>query len=316
MRYSVVNRFRGALLGAFLGESLASGDETQSQNVEAGNFACLHWGKIFVSVAESLIELGRFDLDDWLQRQQRESPKLDAYKGVSLNMILGTLPITLFFHDNTIKLRQNLLHAVKICHDDPVVRDGTLAVSYALAHSLTEKLNPVTLIPQTISFLGETTTSLPQNLSKVNVLLELGASLERVQAELSREEKLSNAVAMAFYCFLSTLEDYRLSVLRATRNGIYPKATSAITGALSGSYNSTTGIPVNWLCLQKQANSAAWKPSNFSEVIKLADALMYVWSGVYDLSLNSTEVRDCASAMAQSATLSQAIASPRVIRLR
>lgn len=262
------------------------------------------------------MKLGTFDLDDWLQRQQRESPNLDACKGVSPNMILATLPVTLFFHDNTIKLRQNLLHAVKIWHDDPVVRDGTLAVSYALAQSLTEKLNPATLISQTISFLGETTTSLPQNLLKVNVLLEHGASLERVQAELSREEKLSNAVAMAFYCFLGTLEDYRLSVLRATRNGLYPKATSAITGALSGSYNSTIGIPVNWLCLQKQANSAASGLTSFFEMVKLADALMCVWSGVYDLALNSTEVRDSASAMAQSATPSQAIASPRVIRLR
>jgi ADP-ribosylglycohydrolase len=316
MRYSVVNRFRGTLLGAFLGESLASIDEKQPQSLETRNFPSLHWGKILVSGAESLIELGTFDSDDWLQRQQRESPKLDACKAVSPNMILGTLPITLFFHDNTIKLRQNLLHAVKIWHDDPGVRDGTLAVSYALAQSLTEKLNPATLIPQTISFLGETTTSLPQNLSKVNVLLEQGASLEKVQGSLNREEKLSHVVAMAFYCFLSTLEDYRLSILRATRNGIYPKATGAITGALSGSYNSITGIPVNWLCLQKQANSAASEPSSFSEMIKLADALMYVWSGVYDLALHSIEVRDSASAMAQSATLSQAIASPRVIRLR
>lgn len=58
MRYSIVNRFRGTLLGAFLGESLGDNDAKQSQRLETLPATSLHWGKILVLGAESLIETG------------------------------------------------------------------------------------------------------------------------------------------------------------------------------------------------------------------------------------------------------------------
>ncbi|MBW4645438.1 MAG: ADP-ribosylglycohydrolase family protein [Goleter apudmare HA4340-LM2] len=327
MRYSLVSRFRGTLLGALLGARLASSQDKQL------NRRC-DVDKIAVLGVQSLITLGKLDLDDWRERQRQNSLHLDPTDEISPNLILSTLPVALFFHENIIKLRQNLLRVLQIWEDDPVVRDGTLAVGYAIAQILTEKLHPQTLIPEAIAFIGETPTSLPQQLLKVNDLLDRGAGLDRAQAELSKEEKQSSAIAMAFYCFLNTLEDYRLAVSRATRTGdvwceddenLHPQTISAITGALSGAYNSTTGIPLTWQVFYLQPNSTAWGMTNFSQMLKLADGLVAVWSGVYnfDPSPIGLQPEGCVMSGEQaSLLLGEAVdslcvyASPRVIRSR
>jgi hypothetical protein len=309
MRYSPISRFRGTFLGAFLGGSLAYGGKMQPHSY-------LDLGRMAILGTESLITLGRLDLDDWIARQQQESLHLAATDDISIKIIIATLPVALFFHENPIKLRQNLLRVLKIWEDDPIVRDGTLAVGYAIALALTEKLNPLTLIPQTIAFLGETPTSIPKKLLKVQNLLEQGAGLSKAQAEFAREEKLSNTIAMAFYCFLSTLEDFRLAVLRATYNlnstSVSSQATGAIAGALSGAYNGIGGIPVNWQVLLLQSNSPAWGLTSFSQMLELTDAFVAVWSGVYNISLNPKELTDEGCDMA----LLSVYAAPRVIRSR
>jgi hypothetical protein len=305
MPYSLESRFRGTIIGAFLGD-LASGNKEQPKN----------WHEIALLGVESLILRSQLNLDDWIQRQQKEFPHLDISDDVSLKAIIATLPVALFYFDNTVKLRQNLSQAIAIWDSDLVVRDGTLAVGYAIAQCLTEKLDIKTLIPQTIDFIGETPTSLPQTLLKVNNLLFQGAGLERVQGSLSREGKLSKAVAMAFYCFLSTLEDFRLSILRATINSDALSATGAITGALSGAYNSLTSIPVSWQMKLSAPNSGTSRLSNRKQMIELADALVAVWSGVYDLAPYAEDLQQEGYAMSDKQSTLCVSAAPRVIRLR
>jgi ADP-ribosylglycohydrolase len=308
MRYSVVSRFQGTLLGAVLGE-LASNSSHQLQGAGALEITSLHWSPMAILCASSLINLGRFDQQDWRQRLQQEFKKTES----SHCGILATLPVALFFHDNIIKLRKNLLLAAQIWQDEPLVRDGILAVGYAIAQSLTETLAPSTLISQTIEFIGETSTSLPEKLLKINHLLESGAGLERVQSEISKEEKLSYAVALAFYCSLSTIEDFRLSVRRASQIHHCPYM-GGITGALSGAYNSLVGIPVTWQLMLLQA-SGERKQTQASQMLELADTLTAVWSGVYNL-VYPDEVTEKGGAIAPRLGHLQATAAPRVIRSR
>ncbi len=314
MRYSPISRFKGTLLGALLGGSVAPGGKVQFES-------SLDLGRMAVLGIQSLIALGRLDLDDWIERQQEESPHSAATDDISIKIIIATLPVALFFHENPIKLRQNLLRVLKIWEDDPVVRDGTLAVGYAIALALTEKLDPLTLIPQTISFIGETPTSIPKKLLRVQNLLEQGIGLSTAQAEFAKEEKLSNTIAMAFYCFLSTLEDFRLTVLQATHNDnsqvqdtrlLSSQATGAITGALSGAYNGTGPIPVNWQVLLLQRNSPVWGLTSFFQMLELTDAFVAVWSGVYNLTLNPRELTEDGCEVAPLSVY----AAPRVIRSR
>lgn len=318
MRYSLSSRFRGTLLGAVLGDMLGKSTAIIEHRADS------QWNSLAVVGAQSLIRLGRFDVEDWrfgfskesILRQEGVSSLAHAMHLISTKAVIATLPIALFYHENEINLRQNVQQLVTLWQDDSVgaimkasLLDGALALGYAIAQALTEKLNAGTLIGQTIAFLGEPHTQVAQHLAQVQTLLEQGAALERAVSELVRDAWPSTPIALAFYCFLSTLEDLRLSVLRAVKTGYQPQITSAITGALSGAYNSTAGIPSTWrLAGSRRPNAknlATWGITTEAQMLELSDSLVAVWSGMYDQAKYSAEL-----------TPIVAIAAPRVIRLR
>lgn len=317
MRYSVLNRFRGVLLGSFLGEILGSGS-TQGQVL--GGAASIapkqgdahlsptlsDWSQIAACGTESLIRRGQLDLDDWVLHSGITQSSLLLLKNTasSSEAAVATLPMALFFHDDQVKLRQHLLKAAAIWQENSDASEGVLAVAFAIALALTEQLDCTTLIPRTLSYLGKAQTPLVQQLEQVQTLLEQGAGLDTTLTQLRRErsrrsdllELSYTSIALAFYCFLHTPEDFRLSVTRATRTGYQPQITAALTGALSGVYNSIIGIPVGW-------RLAANRISTGDQRLQLADRLLAVWSGVYDVS---------ATEQLQQA----AVAAPRVIQPR
>ncbi len=277
MRYSLLSRFRGCLLGAAVGEAFGGINKQHHLPTE--------WGRVMILGAESLIRHGGFNAEDWHQALLLFAESCQCLSSRDpLGVIVGTLPLFLFYHENEIKLRQNFLTLVDIWHDDLVSRDGALAVGYATLQSLTEKLNRATLIPLTINFLGAP-SPLAQQLAQVQTLLEQDAGLERVVTHLSRDTQPSTPIALAFYCFLSTIEDLRLSISRAARTGYQSQLTSAITGALSGTYNSTVGIPATLRMALSRPDVrplAAWGMKTEADVLELSDYLLAAWSGVYD----------------------------------
>jgi hypothetical protein len=310
MRYSLSSRVRGIFLGALLGKSLAWGNNADKP-CELSQMAVLG--------AQSLITCGRLDIEDWFKRQQQAAVNQAKIQNTSWEeIILATLPVAIFFHENTIKLRDNLLLVLQLWPDDPVLKDVVLAVGYAIAQSLTEKLNPVTFIPDTISFVGKTQSDLPETLAKINVLLTQQATLEKVRTEVNKLETVSNNLAIAFYCFLSTLEDFQLTVLRAAQKEKPGQASSisAIAGALSGAYNSTGGIPITWQNLFLSTNSSEQAFRHFAQILKLADALVAVWSGVYNLAPDANKLTGEEGVMSLELDIPSIFAAPRVIRPR
>ena len=165
--------------------------------------------------------------------------------------------------------------AIEVWHNEnqPEWETAILAVGYTIARALKEKLDPATAIEQTIAYL-KTDNALTELLLQVQILLEKGADLETATTHLCKsatalrerqgegEKKLQTEsivnpgnfipIALAFYCFLNTPEDLRLSVVRAARCGIAGQLTCALTGALSGAYNGVGAIPVEW----RQVSSA------------------------------------------------------------
>lgn len=318
MRYSLSSRFGATFVGAVIGEIIGSSKgvsirrfsypnaikphheqllrrvEQQKYPVEAKYLG----GRLAIIGAERLIQLGRFDLDDWHDAFTKDLLAQDTIKCNPTIAILATLPIALFYHESEIKLRQNLqLALIAVGQDDAMIRDAALAVGYAIALSLNEQINAATLIPQVITFLGEPQTQITQQLLQVESLLNQQAGLERAIATLGRDA--TTPIALAFYCFLSSLEDFRLSTLRAAQTTYQPQITTAIAGALSGSYNSISGIPINW-----RMALPGWD-TNEEEMLQVSDALVSVWSGVYDQVTHPTDSISVA-----------AIASPRVIKPR
>jgi len=306
MRYSLPIRVRGIFLGAFLGESLACGNEKSSQGL-------CDLGKMSVLGSQSLIALGRLDVDDWLNRQQQASLNFTPIKDFWGHIILATLPIVVFYHEDNQKLRENLLQILVAWKVDPMLRDAALAVGFAIAQSLTERIHRLTLIPQTISFLGQTSTSFPERLSKVHTLLTDKSLLGKKPTSPTFALKLEDEITQIFYYFLNTLEDFQLTVLQA----ISSPARGAITGALSGAYNSIIGIPVNWQILSSAINSSlAAERTSFSQMLELCDILLAVWSGVYNRYLNKSVLTDEKCAVLWDWNAGAIFAAPRVIRPR
>lgn len=250
--------------------------------------------------AESLIQLSRVDVEDWQARLSWESTYQNPTHSVSAEAIIATVPIALFSHEYKGKLRQNLQQIVTIWQDDPELQDGALAVGYAIAQSMREKLNPAVLIDKILAFLENSQTPLGLQLRQVQSLLEQSVGLKTSVAQLSLDHSpKTTPIAIAFYCFLSTLEDFRLSVTRAALSGYQPRITGAITGALSGAYNSTAGIPPGWYGALNEPHHTSSR-----EILLLADRLLAVWSGVYEVT------------SAESTQLMSAVAAPRVIQPR
>ncbi|WP_250126136.1 ADP-ribosylglycohydrolase family protein [Chroococcidiopsis sp. CCMEE 29] len=329
MRYSLGSRFRGTLLGAAIGEKiekassfrqrLSSQEQPLAQSLEQQNLPVSSESQLVrltIQGTKSLIRQGKFNLNDWQDALATNSGSVfqtspseqKVINEISTTAIITTLPIALFYHENEIKLRQNLQLALgAVGQDDPESWDGALAVGYAIAQSLKEKLYLADLIPQIISFLGESQTHTRQKLKHVKTLLEQNVGLEQAATELSQDVQPSSAIALAFYCFLSTLEDFRLSTIRAACKSVQPRLTSAITGALSGAYNSTSGIPasVRLELFRTDTQLAGSGMTAETEMLELSDSLVAVWSGVYDQANHEAELTQIA-----------AIAAPRTIRLR
>lgn len=304
MRYSVANRFKGTLLGALVGESIAS------YILPDGN--TLHWSQIAIATAEVLIEKhGRFDQIEW----QHQTDGDVAANSTAID-ILATLPIALFFHENTILLRDSLLQSVEKWRDLPALQEGGLALGYAIAQILNEKITPHNLIEETIAFVNVPSGIISQKLLTVSDLLKNSAGLATAQECFGSPQEQSNSIAMAFYCFLSTLEDFRLGTLRATNTSqtvilVQRAAQGAIAGALLGAYNSMVGIPVTWLMQDKAKLSP--RIISFSRMLKLADVLAVMWSGAYDTRFKSEDLSHTEMFPMYGAS-HQAVAAPRVIR--
>lgn len=319
MRYPLINRFQGTFLGALLGELLAQNPAQQDNNIGS------EVSQILVLVTKSLIEDSKLDINNWRESQPMKSWDLNITVSLFPKAMIATLPVAVFFHENTRKLRQNLLTIVTKWDDDPVLRDSTLALGYAIAQCLSEKLHPRSIIDEIIAFIGETPTPLPQKLLKVKDLLAQGSALETAQTELGREQQLIHALCMGFYCFLSTLEDLPLAVLRATHHdksgrretqNLDVAISSIITGALSGAYNTNLGIPAKWQVMLCPNNFTPGEQTNFSQVLELADALVAVWSGVYDPALHFQEYLEEGCVRYQQQPQLCVFASPRVIQSR
>ena len=120
--------------------------------------------------------------------------------------------------------------------------------------------------------------------------------MERAIAQLGQPHELSSQIALAFFCYLSTPADFRLTVQRAAisdRSGM----TSAIAGALLGAYNGVASIPAT--------QALAIGVTNQAEVLRLCGVLVAVWSGVYQQSDRATANNQIV-----------AIAAPKIVRRR
>ncbi len=303
-------------------------------------------GRLAVAWTQSLIRCMGLDLKDWgdtwegFVKSEIYPPESTEFQSVlnPCEAAVAALPCAMFFHENKAKLREKIMLATDVFPNEnkSELQTAVLAIGYAIARSLKQRLDPSTAIDQTIAYLN-TDNALTELLLQVQILLEQKADLEtatthlcksatalsekqgdgekRVQTNSTLNQGNLLPIALAFYCFLNTAEDLRLSVMRAARCGIAGQLTCALTGALSGAYNGAAAIPVEWRQLSSAAvesqrlaegrEPSLWGTGSDAKIVELANNLFAVWAGVYN-----------PSAGMNSAALARAVAAPYVIRPR
>ena len=281
------------LLGAALGEELGglrSRQPHSSSSPRLNPLSLYHWrpglmqpwspvdsvaGKLAIHCAEDLLQ----------RRQAQEISQFANPVATPAEKAIAALPIMLYFHEDMGKLRQALRQNEVIG-----LYPETLAIGCAISCSLRERLYPANLLTQVIQSLEQSAMELAApadtliaQLSQVDALLKQRASLQQVTTELLRPHSVKaghTTIPLAFYCFLSTPNEFHLSLLRAAT--ISCPSLCALSAALSAACNSSAAIPLAWkLACSAPTYLLPWGiPS--PALTHLATRLFALWAGAYD----------------------------------
>ncbi|MEL6495393.1 MAG: hypothetical protein AAFQ41_09755 [Cyanobacteria bacterium J06623_7] len=117
---------------------------------------------------------------------------------------------------------------------------------------------------------------LANQLELVERAIDHGETLELLSSKLlATKDCSSTAIALSWYCFISTPRNPKLSIFRAAR--VEPRLawlTTALTGTLSGAYNGMTRISVSWRNYSQPKTYHHREDSLFSK-------LFTSWLGMY-----------------------------------
>lgn len=317
MRYYPLGRFQGTLLGTVVGGFLGNEsqqnfrenyvEENQStagtclgtqKNAQRFDFRCM---ELTIFCAENLLKyqgwhLGKW-LNDWEKLHQNNGDIITKIKGDRL--VLMSIPLAIFYHDNLTKLRQIYQELAVISLEENLGIETMQVIGYAIAMALREELDPQTLIDQTIDYLNpnlivEQQLKLIDQLVKnktalataTNQILKHNLTLERQKYSSSPDPDsrssipLSLEITLALYCFLSTPTDWDLAVLRALRMGQEPTFTGALVGALAGAHNSMSSIPIKHRINPLPYPRLPPQSDNSQEIQQLGSDLFALWSGI------------------------------------
>jgi ADP-ribosylglycohydrolase len=285
MPYSLLSRFQGVLWGTALAQNAINHLQLENSPVrrQAIDPVLRSDCPLPEAIVAALIQHGQSGIDIVSKelRSRRDSKRVSPLER-ELEPWIAVVPIVLFFHEDDAKLRHNIGKLATALQLPSTFIDRASVVAYAIACALQGILDPATLIPQTRDYLQsiKTESVLGEQLATVQTLLDRGASLEHTRIVFTRQQSAHSehltdeqiAIALAFYCFLSTPEDFRLSLLRSRQLQPYTQLITVITAAFSGAYNTQIGIPIEW------------RMATDDQIQQLAVRFYAAWSGVYDAS--------------------------------
>lgn len=257
MRYSLVSRFQGALVGAVLGELMGGGgDRLTDAGWRFGRQAQL--GKTsaiadrLVLGAQTLIEERAVVPQVWRSLLTDPLPGESAPPSSTLAVALS-LPVLLLFHGSAYE-RTSALEALTEARQDADFGAGVAVLAEAIALGLTDCLEPSTLLAHALEALpdlpdSENLSSLSQALDGVQTCLSTQKSLNQAERALTAlslgpSSGPARAIALAFYHFLSSPENPALALGRIHCTATDPRAVGALVGGLSGVHNGVAGLPL------------------------------------------------------------------------
>jgi ADP-ribosylglycohydrolase len=329
MRYSLLSRFQGVLIGAALGELLGTRCHRQRRQEKSHSWLKVDdwgfnpsrdsglpgWGAVVVDGIQQLTVAHRWDLQPLVGKGEASEVQRHGYSGLAI----AALPLMLYFHDDLDQLKTQIQQAIAIWQPDdaadPEVLSSVLVVGYAIAFALREELNPSQFIPDLLTALdGQALVPMVhQLLLQVQTLATERPSLAIATTRLTQTYLPHHPglfeLAILLHSLLAVPQDVRLSLLHVAQVSQQPQIACAVMGAIAGAYNSVAGLPIDWRRkLKPYSNEPSalfhlWAVSSESDLLLLADGLLASWSGVYDPQRYSGDI-----------TLALAIAAPDVMR--
>ena len=203
--------------------------------------------------------------------------------------LLSLLSLIIFGDDNydlLIKIMGKHNLTLANSGENAEIKEDILTWSYLLTSVLNNKfesrqINFNLVVERILNNLEGKETILAQKLNLVLQAVKDGMSLHQLLDKMSfNGNTRQTAIALSWYCFATTPHDFRISVQRAA--SIKPdiaEFTAALTGNLSGAYNSIIGIPWNWRA------SISQNP-NYSLENQLLMKLFKTWLGIYSIDSN------------------------------
>jgi hypothetical protein len=239
MPYSLLSRFRGALIGGVVDQRQPRYRCADLTDVEA-----------VAATVQSLV-----------------TGQYSAVVKTEIE-ILSLVPVALYLHDDHQKLRQIILEAIPVG-----LEDAGVAIATAITFALRPQVDPLRVLPELVQSLSD--SGLSQKLQQVQNFLVRRDSLAIALQTLGDPNQLEIALAVAFYCWLSTATQFQLSLRRVQSIPDVSPLTLGLTGALSGALNGQSAIPTPWLTSQA---------STLKAMETLADQLLAAWAGCYSVA--------------------------------
>lgn len=301
MHYSLVNRFQGALLGVALGDcwdqvvqgkrvapdrlfhppvplliSSASVPNPESLPSEAN------------SVGEPLIELIRHLIQIGSSAPSALHPMAGLGASASASqMAILTLPIHLFYHENSQILEQQLSQVLAGLSQASTSYQQVLMVGLLVGQILTHQFHPRSFVAPLQKALPRLLHTRPNPalisaLETVQQLLQHRANLQTAWERLASLPDLDPTIALGLYCFLSAPQHLELGILRSARLSYQLPHISALTGMLAGASITTEGLPLAWQAVLTDPAYPLMRNRTGRELRQLATYLLAVWSGAED----------------------------------
>ena len=279
MNYSLVSRFKGGLIGALLGENLASLQGSINLSSHQPSYPL----QIAMAATKSTIDCSRLDLKSWLITLGNSQVGCLQKRNTanSSQTAIASLPLAIFCYENLTDLNKNLQLAIDLWQHPEGGAENVLIWGYAIKIILQDQVNINHLIKQITAIMAGKQLSMPKILPEIDSYIQHKSPIAEVANYLHRNcNPHFGAIAQALYCFMTVPDDFDLCLKRTLQSNYQTRLTATLVGSLSGLYNSYTNIPWPWRVQVKQ--SALGK-----EMERLSESLFALWSGCYQ-----TELRD------------------------
>lgn len=279
MHHNTYDRFGGSWWGGIIGQTIVNQADALTQS----------WVLERRQIAEMLLseKLNRTNLASFLASQSADSRLNEVNNWQYHSNLLSLLPSIILQTDEPNLYLRLMPDLESVQANSNIVSSQNINI-LIWGYLLTTVLNHQTHLWEQALSIEEIfnrnrmlKSPLIEKLSIVLQGIKSGNSLQQITEQLSSKDQFqATAIALAWYCFVTTPHDFKLSVQRAARvDSKLAWLTITLTSTLSGAYNGMTVILDNWRTDVEQNQS--WQLENH-----LLLKLLRFWLGVYDVEQN------------------------------